>query len=317
MHWLRLSSWVALGGLLVASATSCRTATEITLTIRTNVPCAEVEGWRGVAVYVGKAGAESQEQAPTLVTTRCEREGEIGSLVVVPSGAKDELVGVRVVAGISRRPEECLANGYEGGCIVSRRAIRFTPHTDLALDVDLLRNCLDIGCDPQNTCVAGSCRPTTDEAAPIPTVEPFPAGAPSVRCGDDAVFCATSGNVCCLTVDVEAQKTHGDCRPAGRCRDIVLHCDDDTDCPRAGEGGPLAGICVVSYAQSDAAPYSPLEIAHANCRAALLGNGGLERPMSLALCEERKPCADSQFDCWPSSMDSQLLPGYNWCHVVF
>ncbi len=302
--------------LLLGGAASCRTATAIRLTIRTNVPCAEVASWRGVAVYVGKAGAESEQQAPTLVTTSCEGDGEIGSLVVVPSGDKDELVGVRVVAGIGLSPEQCVANGYEGGCIVARRAVRFTPHSELALDVALLSECVDIGCDPDNTCVAGACRASSAAPMTAPPAMQLPPGTPSVRCGGDGVVCPTSGDVCCLTVDVASAETHGDCRPPSQCEGIVLRCDDDTDCPRGGFENGWAGVCALSYTDAGD-PFKPTKISHSDCRVAVAGVSGLQDTAGLALCEELKSCADSQFVCLVSEADSDLLPTYHWCHLVF
>jgi hypothetical protein len=314
---------LSFGGLLLG-VTSCRSATELTVTISTNASCEEVKTWQGVAVYVGKPGAESEEQAPTLVTNHCEGDGLIGSLVVVPSGAKDDVVGVRVVAGVAQSPEACTANGYKDGCIVARRAIRFTPHSDLALEVDLLKSCLNIGCDPQNTCIDKSCQPSAVApppavSTPVPTpspttsTEPPAPGTPTVRCGDDGVFCATSGDVCCLTVDADAKTTHGDCRRASLCKGIVLNCDDDTDCPRGGVNKDYPAICSLSYTSNEDTPYVPLEIAHSQCLIAVPGNGGPGRPRSLALCEERVACADAQFPCMASG--SSLLPGYNWCQV--
>jgi hypothetical protein len=246
------------------------------------------------------------------VAKRCEGEGQIGTLVVVPSGAKDDLVGVRVVAGIDQTPEECLAKGYEG-CIVARRALRFTPHSDLALEVELSSRCKGIACDPRSTCFPGGCQPALD--APAPVAEAPAPVTPSVRCGDDGVFCPTSGDVCCLTVDVGGKATHGECMPASRCTDIVLHCDDDTDCP---DRGATPGVCVLGYAAMSELPYIPLEISHSHCLLATsYGEGGLQRPHGLALCEETLPCANERFRCFPTEESSTLLPGYHWCQLEF
>jgi hypothetical protein len=45
---------LAIVGAAALASASCRSATEITLAIRTNVPCDQVEAWHGVAVYVGE-----------------------------------------------------------------------------------------------------------------------------------------------------------------------------------------------------------------------------------------------------------------------
>jgi hypothetical protein len=318
-----LSLAALFGGLLVAGP-SCRAATELTLIIRTNVSCAQVKDWRGVAVYVGKPGAESADQAPTLVTQECEADGRIGSLVVVPSGAKDDSIGVRVVAGTSRNPEECAANDYRG-CIVARRAIRFTPHSGLDLHVELQSSCLDIGCDAQKTCIDRRCEPTSAVApAPLPSgggggggsgpTSPSMTGEGWIRCGDDGVFCPTSGDVCCLTVDREAQSTRGECLPPTLCQGIVLHCDDGTDCPDGGPDMAWKGVCVLSYPANDETPYVPSgPISSSQC---LIGNSGsTEKARVLGLCEEELPCAN-QFQCLSSGLDSPL-PGYSWCHLKY
>lgn len=306
MRSIRRSSAVLSGALLLVGVSACRSATEITLSIRTNVSCEDVQTWQGVAVYVGKPGAESEGQAPTLVTKRCTADGEIGSLVVVPSGGKDEAVGVRVVAGVTRSPEECLANDYKG-CIVARRAVRFTPHTDLSLEVALTSNCQDVACDPARSCTAGVCLASTAPPSDAP-----PPGVPSVRCGDDGLFCPTSGNVCCLSVDVAAGKAQGVCMPPSRCPvgNIVLNCDDDTDCPRGGFENAWSGMCVLSAAD-DGDPYRPSKIVLSDCRIAL--RESVQQPLGLALCEEKTACADGQFTCNASEQDSNLLPNYHWC----
>lgn len=308
-RWLRSSVLVLA---LVLSATSCRSATEIVLKIDTDLPCTDPAQWRGVAVYLGTPGALLEQ--PTLVTSECDARGYVGSVVVAPSGDKDALVGVSVVAGVSRNPEECEAAQY-GGCIVARRALRYTPHESLELRVSLLEDCVSQPCDPNNTCVAGRCVDSDFVAPPPAPTVPSGPPPPSVRCGDSELRCPVGESVCCLTVDVSAQTTSGECLASselctgGR---IPLNCDDDSDCaaydsPNTGDAG-----CFLSYTPppNDNRYWTPIHVSHSECRAlnAAVGAG-------LTLCQDHKACGVRP--CVASSGvengSPNQLPGYLWC----
>jgi hypothetical protein len=86
--------------------------------------------------------------------------------VVVPSGAKDDLLALRIVAGLDgKTADACVHDGYVGGCIVARRALRYLPHEGLRVPVVLRASCRDIACPSQGgqlmTCVDGACAPAT------------------------------------------------------------------------------------------------------------------------------------------------------------
>jgi hypothetical protein len=66
---------------------SCLSPTELRLHVHTNVPCTDSAQWKGVAVYMGVPGESLEAKAPALTTTSCDENGQVGSLVVVPSGA--------------------------------------------------------------------------------------------------------------------------------------------------------------------------------------------------------------------------------------
>src|SRR4051794_37162619 len=110
---LAVSSFIVALSVLLGS---CREPTEIRLHVRTNVPCTDSDKWKGVAVYVGAPGIDVETKAPTLTTTTCDENGQVGSLVVVPSAEKDAQVGLKVVAGLAVAPEACAARNYQG-CI--------------------------------------------------------------------------------------------------------------------------------------------------------------------------------------------------------
>ena len=113
-HWLpRLGA--ALSCLLGAASTlpAYRGATDITLDVRTDLPCTAPGAWRGVAVYAGAPGIDLETRSPVLTSTSSDEPGHIGSLVLVPRAAKDEAVGIRVVAGVARALEECASASYQ------------------------------------------------------------------------------------------------------------------------------------------------------------------------------------------------------------
>jgi hypothetical protein len=131
----------------------CREPTQITLEITTDAQCADV---RGTTIGVGKLVA--LENKPAVAETQaCGANGRIGSLVVVPSGDRDEEVSIRVVTGVGKTPEACVADGFKGGCIVARRTIRYLPHTPLEMPIEMDVDCLDIPCGATETCYKGEC----------------------------------------------------------------------------------------------------------------------------------------------------------------
>jgi hypothetical protein len=315
---------------------SCRPATQITLSVHTNVPCGDGSEWQGVAIYVGQPGPDVESTAATLVTHACDEQGFIGSLVVTPSGEKDSDVGLRVVAGITKNPEKCAEGAYEG-CIVARRAVRFTPHDSLELAVELTADCVSIGCDATHSCIERRCVETrsidetsvvakdfgqagaTGAAGSGPGALPDDITGPSVRCGDNGVRCATAktttnGEVCCLEVDAEAGTTFGACLLPKDCppTSVVLNCDDDTDCPERDPLSDLPSVCALSSTPDD--PWHPTSVQLSDCRYAHAV--GLGRHFALGLCQERKACADSRYSCRSSDIEPlNPLPGYFWCEI--
>jgi hypothetical protein len=120
----------------------------------TDVPCGDL---REASITVGSLDA--LEARPPLATgTACDpTTGTIGTLVLVPSGAKDAEFAVRVVVGIGDSADGCAASHYVGGCIVARRVMRFVPGTPLELPIAMRLDCKDVPCGLTETCVNGSC----------------------------------------------------------------------------------------------------------------------------------------------------------------
>lgn len=140
-----------------AALIGCRTPTSITITVTSDVRCADL---KGISIVTGpRASAESAP--PVTTTTQCttvDGRSRIGTLVIVPSGEKGSELAVRVVAGIDRPVEECNATRGYDGCIVARRWIRFEPHVELALPIELHVDCKSVACDATTTCVGSGCR---------------------------------------------------------------------------------------------------------------------------------------------------------------
>ena len=311
---------LALGAALPLAAISvaaCRGPTEVTVHIRTNVPCTSGAQWHGVAVYTGAPGVDVETRAPVLSSTACDGNGNIGSIVLVPSGAKDSTTSVRVVGGVTRPPEECSQHGY-AGCIVERRSLSFLSHEALDVDIMLTSDCVGQPCDALSTCVAGVCIDAQLKAPPPSAADGSSGAAAPVRCGDEGLRCPVTGNVCCLTI--EGSKTRGACMDAALCppTSVVLRCDDESDCAGPGDDAGCAPVCCVDYQtapgdnaqcpnvvhSSQCLPYGSCVVTHYN--------GALD------LCGSRLPC-QQQYTCSPVTCDPEkdALPGYFACRIPF
>jgi outer membrane protein assembly factor BamB len=144
---------------------SCRAPTEVTITLTTDVPCSQIQG---TTVTVGQLG-DIESSVVTTSSELCDSSGSLGTLVLVPSGARNEEVAFRVVAGVGRTADSCVPPAYGPGCIVARRSIHYIPHTPLRIGVALRASCEGVVCDPTQTCLDGVCQdaniadPTTCE----------------------------------------------------------------------------------------------------------------------------------------------------------
>jgi hypothetical protein len=147
----RLFALTVLGAALALG--SCRAPTEITLVLSTDVKCAEI---RGTSVTVGALG-DIETKPATASSTFCDASsGDLGALVIVPSGGKGDEVAMKVIAGRGRDAASCTPP-YGRGCIVARRAIHFLPHIALRVRVPLRAACDGVPCRDDQTCVSGSC----------------------------------------------------------------------------------------------------------------------------------------------------------------
>jgi hypothetical protein len=294
----------AVAGLVLAS---CLGATQIELHVATNAPCRDSSQWKGVSIAVGSP-TDVETKAPTLTTTACQSGGDVGSLVIVPTGSNTDEVGILVVAGISRNPEDCAANHYQG-CIVARRSIRFSPHKTLDVYVTMTNDCIGISCDATHTCVNGECVDTQSVEAPPPGTS----GVGTVRCGDNGVRCPTSGQVCCLSVDVDAGTTLGECKEPSLCppTNIVLNCDKESDCAGPRDDAGLPPVCCMSYTVGAGNGNTPNKIIGSQCLPfeSCAGTG-----WGNEFCMDRQACVDGTKACDVGvTLPPGLMPGYFWC----
>lgn len=142
-----------------SAGSACKTPTEVTLAIETDVAH---RADMSVAVQLG--ALDDIETAPPRVVTRSgwDASGSVGTVVVVPRGDGASVVA-RVVLATGRDPSLCTATDATG-CIVARRRIRFTPGEATRLRLPLRAACLGAFCDGTSSCAAdGTCGSLEDD----------------------------------------------------------------------------------------------------------------------------------------------------------
>lgn len=84
----------------------------------------------------------------------------IGDITLVPESGTGGVVAVRVVMGIDRAANECVASNEYKGCIVGRRRLGYVPQTTLRVPIRVYLACKDVACDAESTCnKLGRCVP--------------------------------------------------------------------------------------------------------------------------------------------------------------
>ena len=168
---------------LVVGLWSCRSATQVTFEVTTDIACSE---HRGTILSVGRL-SEIDSRPVSSSRAECDpKTGRIGSVVVVPSEGNEDEIAARFVLGIGKSPERCVDDGFKGGCIVARRALRFIAHEPLVVAVPMRNECRDVVCPSGKTCVRGNC-----VGAQILNV----GGCVGAGCGEEAVATPIDGGV--------------------------------------------------------------------------------------------------------------------------
>jgi len=151
---------ITVAGAAAVASPGCRTATQVTLEIRTDgsLTCAEVKGV-AIVVALTPAAAEGKMALSTLsaeiVRGACGPDRHLlGTLVMTPS---DSTGAVVVRARVSDSVDStCKPPDYRG-CIVSRRAFSFIDHASVTLPITLELSCADVPCDAITSCRTGQC----------------------------------------------------------------------------------------------------------------------------------------------------------------
>lgn len=184
-------------------APGCYGATEISVTLTTNADC----GAMVTQLFTGAVGTADFGTAAAAEQVSCEvaSEGRIGTLSIVPSGARDDRFDVEAVAAVGVPASDCTALRTAGtaaaapaptssatpkttGCIVARRRLSFRPHRSLTLPIHLSASCIGVPCGSDQTCDLGVCSSTadcTDQGCPR---ERAAAGSPGVDAASDAAI---------------------------------------------------------------------------------------------------------------------------------
>jgi hypothetical protein len=133
---------------------ACLEPTEIVVDVKTSYTCAGTDA----VVFVGGKNVLEGSTAFTGEKTTCDNDGEVGTLVAIPSTGSGD-VYLRVVAGVDgTKGSSCVGVRMPGTqCIEARRVLRFVRHTRLTLPVTLDRNCVNIECPAMQTCENGLC----------------------------------------------------------------------------------------------------------------------------------------------------------------
>jgi hypothetical protein len=207
--------------LFVAGATAgCRAPTEVTVLVSTDGDCARP---RTTSIATGPLDRYTQVP-PNAVTSTCEGPGQVGSVVLIPTGDRSAPFAVQVVMAVGAPLEACTAPAFGPSCIVARRALHFLPHTPLSLPIVMREACLGVVCSLTETCVSGRCVSssvdpelctsgsgcgegalTSSSAPPVPTTPPtladasVPSGAcPGADTTSDPRNCGRCGHDCGL-----------------------------------------------------------------------------------------------------------------------
>lgn len=143
--------------LLTADLAGCATPTVITVDVYTEVPCAKDAE---VLITLADQLDALEDSAPSSSSNGClaGEPGHVGKVVLAPAGDDEKQVAFAVTTRSDGGPaDECLASPLPPACIVARRQLRFVPHLELPMRIDLRDACSGVDCPADQTCVKGSC----------------------------------------------------------------------------------------------------------------------------------------------------------------
>ena len=237
MGWIRagvIATAVVGVGILGLGLVDCADPTQIVVEVYSDA-CPGSGAGKGkeilqTGIAVGRPD-EIDDKPPSSVRSTCESPSKrgVGSLVITPSGEKDEEIAIKVVGAVdTSSADRCgPAPGY-AGCIVQRRIMRFVPNTSVRARVQLSLACLSRTCDEGFTCDQGVCKASRD-LNPDGTSRP---DAPTKEAGitPEAGTDAGSPDACAGCFDqCLGGKCTVDCNKAGGCPNTEL-CAKDLPC---------------------------------------------------------------------------------------
>ena len=172
----------------------------MTVDARTDVPYRA-----GVAATftVGSPGRVEAADPTTESRGPWGLDGRVGTLVVIPGGANDAELAVKLVMAIGRDPREC-SSVDSRACITARRRLRYVPSTPLRLPIVLYSRCVGVPCEADTTCnylgqcVSAQVDPascTSAEGCLAPADPPRSTATGSVDASDDGASIEGGGSL--------------------------------------------------------------------------------------------------------------------------
>ena len=167
--------FAAITACVLAPIASCLDATELVIDVTTNADCLII-GPRGALIQVGPPSSLPTTSVTTNTCTLADgtTHADMGSIVVLPSGAIDESVAINVVASVNAgfNTADCMPADPGKPCIYARRQISFLPHARVYLPIELNALCVGVvcpegfTCGPDGSCISDTIDPHCDGPCP-------------------------------------------------------------------------------------------------------------------------------------------------------
>jgi hypothetical protein len=224
----------------VAGSAGCRTATQIVVEVESD-QCARIQ-----STDVTVASDETALATKTISDASragCVSPPQIGRVVLVPDGADDKEVVIRIVSGLDKPASTC-REGDEG-CIVARRRARFVPNEIVRVSVVMSLTCQRVVCTAGESCdpMTGKCVDISSVSAP-PSVD---AGPDDAAVAADASGTSCNANGCVFECNSPRQCRTMPCQPGLPC---IINCNRENACSDVDCGA--ASTCEINCNVEDA-----------------------------------------------------------------
>jgi hypothetical protein len=288
---------VAVAVAMIGTTTQCRTPTQVIIRVSTDARCDQLT----TAIFVGKTSA--LDIAVPIVTRRgCEREGFIGSAVLLPSGEDDDAFAAKIITGVGVRVEDCINGTSLQSCITERRALRYEPNEIVRVDVFMGQQCAGIQCAPKETCQKGLCVPCADcvdqtlieAGAPDVVTNTKDTGgendaATEIDAGPCLPPCTSCAGATCVVDCKLTNCAQGIVCPANRrCQ---VECNGGTSC-----GGVISCVaataCDVTCSEKNDACTGTIDCGTGPCRVRCIGPGERCNSLTIAGVKPKSFCLE-------------------------